>query len=396
MSTLASTGIFRRAQAAPNAVVRLSIPFSTPPDQPSSNPIHLRDLLNPAGTNTQTSRRDAEQLDSLARPASVELTSRPTNDVSLQNTRLPNRTTDAGQTFPLPQVHVNDGSGSDPLGLSKPTIGVPVLSKPPAPALPLVRLSTSRLLSQEAPSSQAQNFQCPGGIKPAPLQPASQSNSPGTQYFCTQVTCAEPCIAPHTASTPQYRPFAPTPFPPSDPVWTMSQMAFGASASEVPTSSTTAQSQWHLRTEQGPIEVPIDLQAGSKFADENRSRYAAASSRFRRRQKEKDNKIASLEAKVREMAEERDYYLKERDYLQEVVLINNIPIISRPPSPSRRRHATLSGVPPAQDQEAEGSERSGRQIRRRTSAYVPPQGPPPSTVEGSPIPPFERMTAMHT
>ncbi|KAL8650947.1 MAG: hypothetical protein Q9210_003525 [Variospora velana] len=180
-------------------------------------------------------------------------------------------------------------------------------------------------------------------------------------------------------------------------------MAFGASASEVPTSSTTAQSQCQimtLRMEHGAVQVPVDRQAGSKAADEKRNRNAAASHRFRQRRKEREDKtsenIARLEATVREMAEDRDHYLQEREYFQGMALRYRLPITPRPPSPRRRRHATLSGAPLAPCQEAEGSGRSGRQIRRRTSAYVPPQGPPPSTVEPSPIPSFERMTAMHS
>jgi hypothetical protein len=43
-----------------------------------------------------------------------------------------------------------------------------------------------------------------------------------------------------------------------------------------------------LDTNQGPIQVPIDVQVASKVADEKRKRNATASHRFRRRRKEKD------------------------------------------------------------------------------------------------------------
>ncbi len=107
----------------------------------------------------------------------------------------------------------------------------------------------------------------------------------------------------------------------------MPQMPLGAKAFEVPTSNTAAQSQYQmmaLETEQGPIHVPINVQAASKVADEHRKRNATASHRFRQRRKEKEReiseKIAKLEAQVRETAEERDHYLKERDHFRDVAL----------------------------------------------------------------------------
>lgn len=103
-----------------------------------------------------------------------------------------------------------------------------------------------------------------------------------------------------------------------------------------------------LKIEQGPIQVPINRQTGSKAVDEKRNQNTAASHRFRQRRKEREDqtskKITRLEAKVYEMVEDRDHYLKEREYFQEIALRYRIPITPRPLSPRRRQHVTLSGA----------------------------------------------------
>jgi len=68
----------------------------------------------------------------------------------------------------------------------------------------------------------------------------------------------------------------------------MPQMPLNAKNFEVLTSSTAAQSQYQmmlLETEQGPIQIPIDVQAASKVADQKRVRNANASYCFRQRRK---------------------------------------------------------------------------------------------------------------
>ena len=161
-----------------------------------------------------------------------------------------------------------------------------------------------------------------------------------------------------------------------------------------------------LDTENGPIQVPVDVQAASKVADEKRKRNATASHRFRQRRKEKEREtsdnIAKLEAQIREMAEDKEHYQKERDYFQEVTMRHRIPTAPRPPSPRRRRHASLGGPVVSQYQESEGNGRSGRQTRRRTSTYAPALGPSPVSAEPPPpmppihqgMPPYERISAV--
>ena len=100
-----------------------------------------------------------------------------------------------------------------------------------------------------------------------------------------------------------------------------------------------------LETKQDPIQVPLDVQAASKVVDEKRKRNATVSHRFRQRRKEKEQEtsdsISKLEAKVRELTEEKQYYQQERDFLQDVVLRNQILIKARPLSLRRRRCASL-------------------------------------------------------
>lgn len=98
----------------------------------------------------------------------------------------------------------------------------------------------------------------------------------------------------------------------------MPQLGFNKEAFDAPTSEILGQSQCQmmvLETEQGPIQVPLDVQAASKVADEKRKRNTTASHRFRQRRKEKEQEtsdsISKLEAQVREMTEEKKYYQQE-------------------------------------------------------------------------------------
>jgi len=141
----------------------------------------------------------------------------------------------------------------------------------------------------------------------------------------------------------------------------MPQLAFDKEAFNAPTSKALSQSQCQmltLETKQGPIQIPIDVQAASRVADEKRKRNATASHKIRKRRKDKEqktsNNISNIEAQVREMT-------KERDFLQDVLLQNGIPIPS---------HASLA-EPQFQDTET-STPNQGRSTRRRTDAYVLP------------------------
>jgi hypothetical protein len=128
----------------------------------------------------------------------------------------------------------------------------------------------------------------------------------------------------------------------------MPQLTFDMKVFNVSTLKASGQSQCQmltLETEQGLIQVPIDVQAASKVAGEKRKRYAIASRRFRQRRKEKEQETLKLEAQVREMIE-------ERDFRQDVLLQNGIPISS---------HASLAG-PQFQDTETRQIDRLSQHL----------------------------------
>lgn len=155
-----------------------------------------------------------------------------------------------------------------------------------------------------------------------------------------------------------------------------------------------------LDTEHGQIQVPVDVQAASKMADEKRRRNAGASARFRQRRKEKEREasttISRLEDKVRDLADEKDYYRMERDYFRDLVYKHEgarANLVPRMPSPvsertrqgslaSSREAGTEGGLSPGSGGTAEYRESGdrgsddGRIVRRRVSGYEPEQRGP--------------------
>jgi hypothetical protein len=147
-----------------------------------------------------------------------------------------------------------------------------------------------------------------------------------------------------------------------------------------------------IKSQQGHhVQIPVDVQAASKVADEKRKRNAGASARFRARRKEKEREasmsIARLEQQLRDALEDREYYRNERDYFQNVVYQQpgGDRHYGRPTSPRLRRpsvsHSNAAssntgggsaGSPYSayDDDDAE----SDRNVRRRTSTYHPPLG----------------------
>ncbi len=309
--TSASQNTFQRVQAAPNVPVRASPP-SQQPDQRSSRPIGVQNLLNPLKA----------------------------------------------------EDHVN--AGSAPGTLLEKIPGPPGSTKSHVPALPSPRSFPQRQLSQEPAHSHTQNCERSGVIKPTSPQLAFQSDSPGTQYSAYgQVSHTKPTMAPSTASTSQPQSSFSNSFPSSGPASTMSQAAFGT------------EGQYRmitLDTENGSLQVPLDVQAASKVAGEKRKRNATASHRFRQRRKEKEREtsqeISKLEQKIRDIEEEREFYRGERDYFRDVATRTpgRAQLLPRPLSPRQRRHISLgrpTGYGNAQSQDPER--------RLHTSAHTPPQ-----------------------
>lgn len=176
----------------------------------------------------------------------------------------------------------------------------------------------------------------------------------------------------------------------------------------IPISSSSGQNVYQmmtLETTSGTVQLPVDVQAASKVADEKRKRNAGASARFRQRRKEKEREssstISKLEQRLKAAAEDADFYKRERDYLAGVLL--QVPggdrHFPRPQSPRHRRSSTITsglsasgsaGYLSGPEQFAPRSPEQGRNVRRRTSVHSlpPPPPPPPMSMSGPPTPGF--------
>ena len=157
----------------------------------------------------------------------------------------------------------------------------------------------------------------------------------------------------------------------------------GAESSYGPLTGANGQATYQLftlETDQGPIQVPVDVQAASKMADEKRKRNAGASARFRARRKEKEREssqtIANLESKIRTLDEEKEYYRMERDYFRGVVYSTpgQPQIPPRLPSPRHRKGNLADNAGQGQNgswqQAEERGSQNGRNTRRRISANL--------------------------
>ena len=421
------------AQLPPNVAMRPTPPpSSTPPEQRSARPIGVENLLNPSssGGNVSSGPRSqyGERSDSprtapfsgLSRPVSPSNPSISTRKSSSGDISLPSITPPLINAIPhqpramTPRSPTNYGPGPITTGLATGNIDA--------------RQSPFLLHREQAPSGMG-----PGsasGALPATYNPsATRLHSPRTRQATHTALTSRPQIYPAASAS-----IASTPFPDSrssspmmhqprssstghfaqpgqpqsfftSPFSSLSGTAAiqpGSFEKKSTATSSQAQGQFPvmtLETESGTIQVPVDIQAASKVADEKRKRNATASHRFRQRRKEKEHEtqtsIARLEQQMREVADEKDFYQRERDFFHEVILRHRIPIPPRPASPRRRRRASMGGSTMSQYQDPEsGGREEGRNTRRRTSAYAPPQGPPPAAEPQPPMPAFERMSAL--
>ena len=426
-------------------------PSSTPPDQRSSRPIGVQNLLNPTTsgeiTSTQSRRRNAEHLDSPPRASPLTVMSRastpslPSTSISNRSpvsVTLPSITPPLVSTYPQPLVramtpHLSPSSyGPGPITMNNPSGTMDVKQSPfvlprdhngtggrgglpdiatatslPGESysvpLPPARSPSGRRNSQDSTRySHMQNLlERKNGASTGPHSVASQGDSPSTQYSSYSHVSQTPPPAP-PPSTGQPQSFFTAPFTAPGPASTMAQMGFDAASNSTAGGSTYQ--MMTLDTEQGPIQVPVDVQAASKVADEKRKRNATASHRFRQRRKEKEREnsqnIAKLEDQIRQMEEEREYYRRERDYFREVAVRQpgQSHVLPRPVSPRQRRHTPMTGsmgYPNVQFEGPEsGNRNGGRNTRRRTSGYVPATGPPPQSAEPArPMPQYERMAS---
>ncbi|KAI4160408.1 MAG: hypothetical protein LQ342_005732 [Letrouitia transgressa] len=215
--------------------------------------------------------------------------------------------------------------------------------------------------------------QAPGSLSSSP----STSHSSYGQFNRTPPT-QQPVVPTSRPSSAFYGPPTSSGTAPTLPHTLSSAGAYGS------VQSATGQGPYRvmtLETEQGPIQVPVDVQAASKVADEKRRRNATASHRFRQRRKEKEREtsqnIAKLEHQVRDMAEDSEFYRQERDYFRNLISKNpgQAHLAARPLSPRQLRmnpagseNAHTSHEWPMPD----ANDPTPRNTRRRTSSYMPP------------------------
>lgn len=160
-----------------------------------------------------------------------------------------------------------------------------------------------------------------------------------------------------------------------------------------------------IKSQQGHhVQIPVDVQAASKVADEKRKRNAGASARFRARRKEKEREasmsISRLEQQIREANEDVEYYRTERDYFKTIVFQQSGADrhYGRPTSPRLRRTSMPPSIAPStvgggsagssySDYDDDEPMEPERNVRRRTSNYHPAPGPPQPHFNGSAAPP---------
>jgi hypothetical protein len=150
-----------------------------------------------------------------------------------------------------------------------------------------------------------------------------------------------------------------------------------------------------IKSQQGHnVQIPVDVQAASKVADEKRRRNAGASARFRARRKEKEREasmsISRLEQQLQNAVEDARFYREERDRYRDLYLQQQ-PDIPGKLSPRLTRPALPPSIPASStransedsyaDYEEEVREEE-RNVRRRTSNYHPVSGPPPNDING--------------
>ena len=137
-------------------------------------------------------------------------------------------------------------------------------------------------------------------------------------------------------------------------------------------------------TSKGHMQLPVEVQAASRMADEKRKRNAGASARFRARRKEKEreaaSKISNLELELTYAQEDSRHYRAERDFLADIIA-RYVPqyeshLKNRPPSPRHKRahhiphRAPLSSADsPISTVDSEQYDDEPPTARRRTEGY---------------------------
>lgn len=445
-----SQSVGQSQAAAPNLpVTALQTPAGS--EQRTSRTIGLSNLLNPTareGPETQSRRRNAEHFDmpsglfgtgprtlptsftpSPSVTALPSITPPPTTNYSIpvdhaprriRTPRSPSAYASAPNSFNIPKGTID--AKKSPFGASRElstilapdiqsvpeaSVGPPLAGVPHSYAGPSARSPPDRRTSVGSIQLHS-SVERRASIGATSQVHASQSDSPTTSYSSYSQFSRTPPVPLSNASNNQ--PSSTGYFPPSynatSSAAAIAQAGFDSKDSYSPVASSMGQNTYQmmtLDTDQGPIQVPVDVQAASKVADEKRKRNATASHRFRQRRKEKEREtsqnIAKLEHQLRELAEEREFYRCERDYFRSLAKSSSgqAHIAPRPPSPRHLRHAQLGAAATYANSQWQAPEESNcnvRNTRRRTSSYVPAQGLAPPTNNPPPhIPRHSHITS---
>lgn len=419
------------SQAAPPNVPVSALQTPTDSEQRTSRTIGLSNLLNPTARDApenQSRRRNAEHFDmpsgifgagsrtlptsftpSPSMTALPSITPPPISNYSipmdhaprrLLTPRSPSAYVSTPSSFNIPKGTID--AKKSPFGASRElnTILGPEIQSGPetsmGPSLGGVPHSYAGPLARSPPDRRTSvgsiqlhpSVERRASIGATSQVHASQSDSPSTSYSSYSQFSRTPPVPLSNPSNnqPSSTGYFPQSYNATSSATARTQAGFDSKDSYSPVASAMGQNTYQmmtLDTDQGPIQVPVDVQAASKVADEKRKRNATASHRFRQRRKEKEREtsqnIAKLEHQLREVAEEREYYRLERDYFRSLAKTNSgqAHIAPRPPSPRHLRHAQLGAAATyvnSQWQAPEESNRNVRNTRRRTSSYVPAQG----------------------
>ena len=322
------------------------LPLSTLPEQHLSEPIKLKLLLNP----------------------------KPDDSTSASSCQHDGKGTGSSQTTPLTATSSQPSVSKKENLLSISYISPP--SQSPTTASPKSRLyANSHQHNGKETNSPRTILMAATASLPSP---STRKNSLTAYITSPPLYHTSPPLALQATST-------------SEPQSVSTLFISGEKGFNAPTSVASGQGHYQtmtMKTEEGTIQVPVDVKAGSKISDEKRKRNASASSRFRKRRKVKEqetsNIISGLEAQIRELTKEKDFYQHGCETLQGVILQNNISMPPQPPSPRCRRQASL-GVRLYQDNGASAPQQSKK---RRTNAYAPSQAmlPMPSHIHTTTMP----------
>jgi hypothetical protein len=332
---------------------------SVSPSIPRS--VTLPSVLNPVIDEVSTShqrRRKADEIDSPRDGASILP---PLNTMS-QGSALTSR---AGNSTPLPL-------------LTEPLSDVP--RRMLTPKSPLRRaISMSHLNPPNGMIDAQQNpfpvspRSGPYAVQPGTLGAPSVAAPPAASYTHPGIAKAshlgrtaspdsDPTQRSSGSPSPDYSAYDPT-SPPGDLPGYLSVSAphrGGRSLSTTPGTSTQMPDSYHvavssgsgqgslqmmtLKTSEGDVRFPVDVQAASRVADEKRRRNAGASARFRERRKRKEmeasHAITRLEQQLKDVSEDAEFYRQDRDMLASILsqLPGGREHLPRPRSPRSKRN----------------------------------------------------------